>query len=563
MQLSAPEQPTPDQAESTKPASYGWLTAFLLGGLVVLGLSSLSGPKPDAAKAVTADPLEGGQDFDQALVQHGARLARIHCGLCHLVPEPELLAKLTWAADVLPGKVVLLGLAAQAAGTNPSPGGKAAGDPPISQDDWRAICAYYLSASPAKPIPQAAPLQIAQTSPGFAATFPHFARPSANSLVKIEPQTGALFIGNAIDRTLDVFLAERGIVRTYTLPGVPMALQLATNGLYAVTADGIAPTDDANGRIVFVPLPTPGTPQEQRDLVTGLRHPRGLQLIDFNHDGREDLLITEQGRDTGRLSWHENLGDGQYRSHVLAEHRGALATQLVDFGKDGLPDLILITGPGDEGIHLLRNRGNGAFDSSILLRRDPAWGNTAFEVADFNGDGHPDLLVANGDVRARTGSTWIPRGHHGLRIYLNDGKEQFTEAKFMPLNGVTQVIARDFDRDGDLDIAAIAHFPDYNREPPFESFVYFRNEGALNFSASSMAEALTGRWASMDAADGDGDGDLDILLGAYNTDLGEVPAAFAKLWADRPVPLLVLENLSANSPAAPPGTTAPLPPAVR
>ena len=94
--------------------------------------------------------------------------------------------------------------------------------------------------------------------------------------------------------------------------------------------------------------------------------------------------------------------------------------------------------------------------------------------------------MTNGDNADFTTSPTKP--YHGIRIYLNRGNLRFEEAWFFHLNGAYKAIARDFDQDGDLDIAAISFFPDYERSPR-ESFVYLENQGGLNFTASGLDEA--------------------------------------------------------------------------
>lgn len=87
----------------------------------------------------------------------------------------------------------------------------------------------------------------------------------------------------------------------------------------------------------------------------------------------------------------------------------------------------------------------------------------------------------------------------------------FEQAYFFRINGAYKTIPLDFDNDGDLDMAAISFFPDY-AERPEESFVYFENQGDLNFQPQSFKNASNGRWLIMDAGDIDGDGDMDLAL---------------------------------------------------
>ena len=131
--------------------------------------------------------------------------------------------------------------------------------------------------------------------------------------------------------------------------------------------------------------------------------------------------------------------------------------------------------------------------------------------------------------------------YHGIRVYINDGRNHFREKLFLPVNGVGKALARDYDGDGDLDIASISYFPDY-RHTPEESFVYWEHQGSLSFQPFSFPESINGRWLTMDAGDADGDGDLDIILGNAKFPLGDIPAWLMNKWNQSSPSILVLKN---------------------
>jgi len=157
---------------------------------------------------------------------------------------------------------------------------------------------------------------------------------------------------------------------------------------------------------------------------------------------------------------------------------------------------------------------------------------------DFNKDGLMDILVTNGDNGEYPSP---PKRYHGIRLYLNRGGLRFEEAFFYPLNGAFCAMARDFDQDGDLDIAAISFFPDYEKSPN-ESFVYLENKGNMQFTASTFSQCIVGRWLVMDVGDLDGDGDVDIVLGSCINGPGAVPAWLKRDWDRFSPSILVLRN---------------------
>ena len=110
---------------------------------------------------------------------------------------------------------------------------------------------------------------------------------------------------------------------------------------------------------------------------------------------------------------------------------------------------------------------------------------------------------------------------------------------FIICMGHHKLLACDFDEDGDLDIAAISFFPDFNNYPE-QGFIYFENTGTELHSTNNPYGSIRAV-ANHEMADIDHDGDRDLMLGALNFSSG-VPEQLQEQWDKEKTSLLILRN---------------------
>lgn len=483
-------------------------------------------------------------------VYAGRELAQQLCGTCHLFPEPDVADQFTWANGILPRMSYWLGYDTvnwtnEPGGAQVLASGKVPKDPLINFVELKLIQNYYLGSAPGQPLPQA-------PKPELRSGLSHFrVRPSTYrthqpliTLVKIDEKSRRLLIGDDKVKKLVVLKPDGTIAATMDMPNPIVHLLERPDGLQASLIGSVYPSDLAQGQLVHVPYrATSGqSPRElQKILLPDLRRPVASAVADFNGDGREDLVVASYGNILGQFSWYEQKPGGDYEEHVLLDRPGAVGVDVHDFDGDGRPDILVLMAQAKEGISLFLNRGQGQFEEKVVVQKHPAWGFSHLELVDFNQDGQPDLLVTNGDNGDNIMFPNCPKPYHGVRLYLNEGTGQFREAWFYPLYGAYRALARDFDLDEDLDLVAVAFFPDYFGASK-ESFVYLENRGGMSFAASTFVQSLSGRWITMDAGDLDGDGDADIVLGAYNRSFGDVPKTLTKSWEEKGSSIILLEN---------------------
>lgn len=217
---------------------------------------------------------------------------------------------------------------------------------------------------------------------------------------------------------------------------------------------------------------------------------------------------------------------------------GARKAVIEDLNRDGKNDIIVLMAQAWEQIAVYYNTGNGNFREETALQLPSIYGASYFELVDFNQDGRLDILLTTGD---NWDFSTVNKPYHGLRIYLNDGANHFTQSYFFPLYGCSEARAVDFDRDGDLDIAATAFYNDQTTNPG-ENFVYLENDGRMNFTAYFMNETNVGKWLRMDVGDFNNDGYPDIFLGSYFHNLNELTQVMASGVETFPEVLLLTYN---------------------
>jgi len=136
-----------------------------------------------------------------------------------------------------------------------------------------------------------------------------------------------------------------------------------------------------------------------------------FELTDLNGDGRKDILYTSG--DNGDFStvlkpYHGvyvflNEGSDHFRQVYFFPLNGAYRAMSVDLDRDGLPDIAAIAYFADyshhpeEGFVYLHNKGGLHFDAHTVPGTEVGrW--ITMDVGDMDGDGWPDVLLANCSV---------------------------------------------------------------------------------------------------------------------------------------------------------------------
>ncbi len=262
---------------------------------------------------------------------------------------------------------------------------------------------------------------------------------------------------------------------------------------------------------------------------TDLPAPCHAAVADLNGDGAPDIVVAVLGSvwptndRVGRVVWLENRGAGGFVTHTLLDDLRRVAdVQVGDLNGDGKPDLAVAEFGYDCGRVLwLENRGNGRFRDHELVTVP---GTIHVPLADFDGDGDLDIVAL---VSQEDEEVWA---------FENLGGGQFRKRVIHTnLNfdfGSAGLVQADLDRDGKPDLLLVAGDNLEIRYPhpqPWHGCVWLRNTGDWRFEAKRIG-TLGGTYAA-GVGDLNGDGHLDVVLVSMFNDWRR-PGAASVVWLE-------------------------------
>lgn len=478
-------------------------------------------------------------------------LYETNCASCHILPEINSLPKDIWSEKILPEMGARLGI--RDSGYNPYKGlsfvemdaviktGIFPGQPMMDIRDWELLKEYIVTNAPdslqvigdsvtPEELSQFTPTRISlDSTKGAFFTYMEFKK-----------EKKGLMLGDLYGNLSEYSFAAKQNNRIGRFGSPVVSIEEDGDNMIVAAIGSIRPSELFSGRLFEV------SPDTIKIIPEALHRPVHVLAHDFDKDGIKELVVSEFGDIKGQLSlFRKSTEEEVYTKHILLNQPGTIKAEISDMNNDGKDDLVVLTAQGDEGITILYQENDLKFRPEKVIRFSPVYGSSAFQMIDYDHDGDDDIITVHGD---NADKSFVPKPYHGMRIHINNGKNSFTEAYFYPLNGATALEALDFDQDGDIDIALVASFPDYQNKPDF-SFVYLENKNELNFnfSENTFKDSNSGRWFLIDTGDVDNDGDEDIILSSFTYAFTPVPKSFSDRWNEENVDIMVLENNLSNS----------------
>jgi len=168
----------------------------------------------------------------------------------------------------------------------------------------------------------------------------------------------------------------------------------------------------ANGKLsVLLHGATPGTFLPPTSYEAGT-NPTAVALADMDGDGHLDVVVADYDG-TLEVFLQAPAGDGTFLPPVSYKTLdfGSCAIAIGDIDGDGRPDVVVANAgppglPGSVAVFMQDHAVSGQLDPPVLYRG--YWGPLSVALGDLNGDGLLDMVVADGSPYVRFQSTVTP-----------------------------------------------------------------------------------------------------------------------------------------------------------
>ena len=284
----------------------------------------------------------------------------------------------------------------------------------------------------------------------------------------------------------------------------------------AVADNGDPSVGDAGG-VSILPGNGDGTFGSAVSFPAG-KNPTSIAVGDFNHDGKLDLVVADQGDrpagGNGALAVLLGNGDGSFQSPVnLSAGENPFTLAVGDFNGDGDLDIAVsdfgsVTVGDSGGVNILLGNGDGTFRPAVQIAAGT--NPVCLVAADFDGDHILDLAVADNV----SPTSPMPNTHGAVTVLLGNGDGSFRAAGFFDIASLpTSIAAADLNHDGKMDLVVTSFISVFGFST--SDLNLLTGDGTGSFLpawslSTGRSESSNVFPLSAEVADFDGDGKVDV-----------------------------------------------------
>ena len=183
-----------------------------------------------------------------------------------------------------------------------------------------------------------------------------------------------------------------------------------------------------------------GVLSSRLDIATGSLS-NGVGLADFTGDGVLDLAVSRGGSGgSGGVLICAGVGNGAFQPGMSTGGGGGGWVQLADMNGDGKQDIVVLN-QGANAVYIQYGRGDGTFQPVVTVSSTNVGGAWGVGISDLNGDGILDLVIPQA-------------GANALQVFTGRTSGTFSAPYSVPtISGPLAVALGDFNGDGAPDLA--------------------------------------------------------------------------------------------------------------
>lgn len=275
--------------------------------------------------------------------------------------------------------------------------------------------------------------------------------------------------------------------------------------LVATTADQGFPENPGYANVILNSAATPGSFSRGVQYPTTSSNPSSIAVADLTGSGSLDLVIANFSRGSVALFMH-GATPGTFQGAVLVPTGGAPNQVVVgDINGDGKPDLVLADLSASGGvILLLQDAANpGKFLAPVTLPTGSVASSVA--IGDLNGDGKPDIVAATYDGGGNNGMVYV--------FYQSAQPGSFAAAVKFPAGAQPQAVKiADVNGDGLPDIVVANFGPGTDSTGSAGVSVLLQDPAHPGSFLAPVTYTTAGGSIDVAVADLDGDGKPDLVV---------------------------------------------------